>query len=134
MFDEPRSCDFMEVPLCNAIAPLRTFAARHQEALLHAAGLLAGPTGERLAQDVLDTLSRAVPLSRRDRRQIDALLDILSLENVHDLDSEEGARFALLDPAAPIVEEICLLTDQFRDAIEQAGLDHPSVSRISAAA
>ena len=134
MFDEQHSCDFTVTLFGDSIAPLRAFAAEHREALFHAAGLLAGRQGERIALDAIDALSSATPLARRDRRQVRALLDILSLENVQDLDSEDSARFAPLDPAAPIVEEICLLTDQFRDAIEQAGLDHSPVSRISAAA
>ncbi len=48
---------------------------------------------------------------------IDDLSDILALEHVHVIGSEEEARFAAIDPSDPVVEELCLLTDQLTDAI-----------------
>ncbi|WP_306131677.1 hypothetical protein [Roseivivax marinus] len=134
MFDEQRSCQFEPPAAVGDTAPLRAFAEEHREALIHAAELLAGRRGERLALEVSDALAGAPPLTRRDMQQLNALLDILALENVDDLDSEECARFALIDPASPIVEEICLLTDGLRDAIDRTDLDHPSAARFSAAA
>lgn len=49
------------------------------------------------------------------------LLSLLMLENVHDPERPEAGFFALIDPADPAIEEICLLTDGFRNALEQAG-------------
>ena len=134
MFDEQRSCN-IELPiLLVETAPLRAFVEEHRQALIHAAKLLAGGRGEYLALEVTDALARGAPLTRRDMRHLHEVVDILSLENVDNLDSEESARFALLDPASTIVEEICLLTDGLRDAMEMADLDHPSAVRFPAVA
>ena len=134
MFDEQCFCDIELPTLLGETAPLRVFAGEHREALIHAAELLAGRRGEHLALDVTDALARVAPLTRRDMHHLHELVNILALENLDDLDSEESARFALLDPASTVVEEICLLTDGLRDAIEMTDLDHPSAARISAAA
>ncbi|NDW01147.1 hypothetical protein [Salipiger sp. PrR002] len=134
MFDEQRSCEIESPAVVGDTSPLRAFAEEHREALIRAAELLAGRRGERLALEVADALAGAAPLARRDMRQLHALLDILALENVDDRDSEECARFALIDPASPIVEEICLLNDGLRDAIDRTDLDHPWAARFSAAA
>ena len=42
----------------------------------------------------------------------------------HDRDRDESGCFALLDPAASVVDEICLLTDGYRSVLEQAEV-HP---------
>ena len=46
------------------------------------------------------------------------LLELLMLEHVHDPARVEAERFALLDPAWPVVEDICLLADEFHDILE----------------
>jgi hypothetical protein len=42
---------------------------------------------------------------------------LLSLEHVHDFDWPESAFFADLDPAAPYVEDLCLLAEAFQDIL-----------------
>ena len=49
---------------------------------------------------------------------LDDLLDLLMLEHVHDPDRIEAGRFALIDPASPVVEEICLLADGLNARLE----------------
>lgn len=105
------------------------FVEKHREALKHAAELLAGSRGARLATRIAENLSDAPCLSRRCRRELEDLLDILALENVDDPESEEAACFAALDPASPVVEDICLLTDGLRDVLELSDKDHRQTSR-----
>lgn len=118
----------------QSFTEVRAFVEEHREALQHAAELLASRRGAALAARIAEDLSDASCLSRRCRRDLEALLDILALENVDDPDSEEAACFAALDPASPVVEEICLLTDGLRDLLDRANADHPPASRAQFAA
>jgi hypothetical protein len=112
---------------------LREFAGNHREALLSAANLLGGPDASRAAAEALEALASEKVPSRSTRRRFEALLELLSLENVHDEPREEAARFAAIDPGDPRVEEICLLTDLLRDALERATTDDAPASRRAAA-
>lgn len=107
------------VPLPQANAPLHAFVQSRNAALRDAATLLAGPRGGRLVDAISDSLSLNPTLSRCTRIKLRELLSILSLENVHDDDREEAARFAAIDPASPVVEQICLLTDELHNALDE---------------
>ena len=50
-------------------------------------------------------------------RAVDDLVDLLMLKNVHEPHRIEAACFAALDPAEPVVEEICILADGLADAL-----------------
>ena len=63
-------------------------------------------------------------MPRRLRRDLDSLLDLLMLQNVHDETRIEVALFAAIDPASPIVEDLCLLADGLRGAIEAWDASH----------
>tara|TARA_R100001530_G_scaffold135694_1_gene113575 strand:- start:10715 stop:11161 length:447 start_codon:yes stop_codon:yes gene_type:complete len=115
MFDQFQSPSLYSVS--DPIAPLRDFVASHREGLLHAAGLLGGHRGIDLALEISEELSSARPVSRRTRTQVIALIELLSLERVHQLGSEECSRFTAINPCDPVVEEICLLTDGLRDSL-----------------
>ncbi|WP_159964066.1 hypothetical protein [Profundibacterium mesophilum] len=52
-------------------------------------------------------------------RELNALEDLLGLENVQEMDSVEAERFARIDPSDPVVEEICLRLDGLRQARAQ---------------
>ncbi|KKM26188.1 hypothetical protein LCGC14_1587300 [marine sediment metagenome] len=114
-------------------APLREFADHHRGGLLNAAGLLGGRWGVRLVLDALDGLASEPVLTRRTQTRLMALLELLSLEHVHDQNREESARFAAINPCDPVVEEICALTVGLRDALERATTDHrPASHRVAA--
>ena len=117
----------------DPFAPLRKFADPHRDALINAAELLGGRQGLRLALDALDGLASEIVPSRRTRNQLAELLDLLSLEHVHDETREEASRFAMIDPCDPLVEEVCALTDGLRDAFDRATTDHSPASRRAAA-
>ena len=50
-------------------------------------------------------------------RELERLLALLQLENAHNEGTIEWERFALLDPADPHAEEVCLLADQLSAAV-----------------
>ncbi|THH35711.1 hypothetical protein E4Z66_11525 [Aliishimia ponticola] len=121
----------------SALGELRTYVAEQREGLLNAASLLGGHPGARLAHSLIDGLAADAMPSRRTLEALDDLLDLLMLENVHDPERIEAACFALIDPASPVVEEICLLADgfqgavgRFRDAEEAASA--PAARKVAA--
>lgn len=120
-------------PHHDANSPARLFVEEHQDALAQAAERLAGRRGALLVADLVDRLGSETHLSRATHAGLHQLLDVLSLERVHDPDREESVLFADVEPTDPVVEEICLLTDQLRDALAEADLDQPPASRRAAA-
>ena len=97
--------------------PLHAFIEAHADALHDAALLLGGPDAARSVDEVVDHLGHEVRPCRRCRALLGELLDLLALEHVHDPDREEAARFAMIDPADPVVERICWLTDGLRETL-----------------
>jgi hypothetical protein len=113
-------------------ASLRRFAEARRDALFHAGERLGGRRGTRLVLDALDGLSSEFVLSRRTRDRFVSLLDLLSLEHVHDETREEAFRFACIDPCDPIVEEICLLADELRAALARWAVDRHPMPQLAA--
>lgn len=101
----------------NQVDDLRSFAERNRDGLLNAAGLLGGSHGIRTAQSALEGLAEPGQLARPTVKAFDDLLDLLMLEHVQEPTRTEAALFAAIDPASPIVEEICFLADQLHDAL-----------------
>ncbi len=99
-------------------AALAHFLLSHMDQLIDAAGVLGGQPAVRRTARLLEDVSAATALNRRLSRELVDLHRLLSLQLVDDLDSIEAARFSEIDPCSPIVEQICLLTDQFRDYLE----------------
>ena len=110
------------------LSALHVFVQDHQDALINAASLLSGNKGRKVIANLAAALEHAARRGPAAEKAAWELLGILSLERVHEVDSVEAERFACIDPADPRVEEICLLTDQLREALE-AGPDHPPASR-----
>lgn len=108
--------------LSTAEAELREFLATNSDGLGHAAVLLAGRRGARLVNAVRDGLGQPGRLTRRMRRLLLELRDILFLEHAHDEYWEDAGCFALLEPDDPAVPEICLLADGLEVALRTAGL------------
>lgn len=134
MFDQTphRACNARHAD--DVYGPVRTFLQDHREAIENASGLLGGARGAKLARGIADELVWGDEVSRRCLRRLHELLDLLALEHVGDPDRDEADFFTEIDLSSPVVEEICLLTDAFRDALEQAAMDQPPASRSRAAA
>ena len=134
MFDHIPHRSLKTVQADEAYRPLRSFFETHHQAIESAAQLLGGERGTRLARELAEELSCGDAVSRRCRRRLDDLLALFALEHVGDPGREEAVYFARIDPSSPAVEEICLLTDMFRDALDQVALDQPPASRSWTAA
>lgn len=134
MFDNIPEGDVSSRIVGDSCGPLREFFRDHREAMESAAELLGGAKGAKLATEIAEELSRGGPVSRRCQRGMDNLIALLTLEHVADLRRDEAAFFATIDPSSPVVKEICLLTDMFRNALDQADLDQPQALRSGTAA
>jgi len=98
---------------------LHRFAQEHYEPIQNAALLLGGRPWLRRVQRLLDHLQFTSTVTGHVRREATALLELFTLEHVHDELRPEAAYFAEIDPADPHVEEICLLTDRLSDALDE---------------
>ena len=110
---------------CSAI---HRFISAHRDALRNAARLLGGYDATHLVDSIVDALDREYQPSRRTVGLLHDLEDLLALENVGDPDLAESGYFAVINPSDPVVEEICLLTDQFREAFH-ALPEHPDLGK-----
>jgi hypothetical protein len=95
-----------------ALSDLRHFVDLYTGALYDAAALLAGARGVLIVDQIVEGMSEPDGPTSRTITALNNLRDILTLENVDDLTRPEAHFFMSIDPAEPIVEEICLLTDQ----------------------
>lgn len=99
----------------DPLKDLREFFINRSEALQNTSALLGGQPGVRCVHAIMDDLAIQPKLTRRMERNLIRLHELLALGNVHDPDRIEAACFAEIDPSSPIGEDICLLSDEFRD-------------------
>lgn len=100
----------------------RTYFQDNDEALGQAAVLLGGRRGARLINAVRDAMDRQGPFTRRLRRQLLELRNLLFLEHAYDDNWGDEAGLSLLEPDDPIVPEICLVADGLEQALQDAGV------------
>ena len=109
-FDSERTDDF---------ASLRSFVHEHRCALAAAADLLGGTLSVRRFNRLVLALFDAGRPTQRLRRELNWLHGLLTLERVADLDSVEAERFARIDPASPVVADICLLAEGLSEQLQE---------------
>ena len=109
-----------ESPAQFAAKPILALFARKYSEIWHAARLLGGYEASRLVDRCASTLEREAAITYRVRIMLDQVLAILSLDKVDDPDQPYMGYFAVIDPSDPVVEEICILTDELRSAISEA--------------
>ena len=97
--------------IAAALLVLLAWLSEHAEALMNASALLGGPRAFSRTARLLDDLRREPALNTRVRRELQALRDLLALEHVDDPERDESAWFALIDPADPVVYDLCMLRD-----------------------
>ena len=114
----------------SAELTLRQFIQENFTQLRNAAELLAGHRGAQIVDAIMDSLQSAMPPDRRAWNALRDLLGILTLEHVHDEAREEAMLFARVDPTSPVVEDICLLTDGLRMALEPLVADQPFIGNL----
>ena len=98
---------------------LQLFMRHHSEALQNAALLLGGKPALKSTFDLIQGICSSPALTRRLMAGLVRLHELLSLEHVHNPERPEWAYFAYLDPAAPYVEDICLLSEALKDLLTQ---------------
>ncbi|MDC0738932.1 hypothetical protein N6L24_11635 [Cognatishimia sp. SS12] len=107
----------------DLISPVHTdlqeYLWSHSEGLQNAALVLGGMPAVKATNALIDDVCSSTVLNRRMMQSLTRLHELLSLEHVHDPDRPEAAYFATLDPAAPYVEDICLMADQLREHMEK---------------
>ena len=113
----------------SALDALRAYVQDQRDGLLDAAELLGGSAGLRQALNAIDGIAQHDLPTARTLEACGGLLDLLKLEHVHDPSRIEAERFARLDPAWPVVEEICLLADGFNDVLD-AYMDESEPHRV----
>jgi hypothetical protein len=96
---------------------MSSFLHENREPLCNAAALLGGGSAVQRVSAILHGLARPAPLSRQLWRELQWLSDLLTLENVENFEGPEAGYFAAVNPNAPAVEEICLLTDEYTDRL-----------------
>ncbi|GGF82158.1 hypothetical protein GCM10011402_38440 [Paracoccus acridae] len=101
---------------------LHLFVQDNSEALQHAAFTLGGRDWLRRTRGIIDNLRLGKPLTRSTRIEIEKLYGLLTLRYAADPDTAECGFAADIDPASPVVEEICLLVDKLEDVAKEAGL------------
>ncbi|WP_370285492.1 hypothetical protein [Pseudooceanicola nanhaiensis] len=102
----------------NQPTAIHSFAHDFSEGVQNACLLLGGPQWLRRVNRLIDGVSIETVPSRRTLDGFRQILGLLRLENIHDFSRVEASYFLLIDPAAPYVEEICLLTEALEDALE----------------
>ncbi|TMV14585.1 hypothetical protein [Arenibacterium halophilum] len=100
-----------------------SFVSEHYEALWHAARLLGGYDSARLVDRCLERLTEDQTVTPRARIMLLQIMELLSLEQVDDPGQPYMGYFAAIDPCDPVVEEICLLTDQMREVLCASGIE-----------
>lgn len=105
----------MHTPISPATKALFFFLSENSEGLKNAALVLGGNLALKRVQDLFDQLTTARELNRRARLDLVALHKLFTQEYVGNPDKLEITSFVEIDPAAPLVEDICLLADQLED-------------------
>ena len=100
-----------------AIVATRIFFQEHGSALLNAAALLGGPSGHRRCLRLLSGISESSSLTRALRQELVWLHRLVCLDLVGNPETEETARFAMIDLLDPRVEEVCLEADRLYDLL-----------------
>lgn len=109
--------------LSRSLSTLQTYAHEHFEALQCAALLLGGAFAAKRARSVLEDVVSAQTLTRRMQIEMIEMHKLLSLHYVDDPERVEAAYFAEIDVSDPFIEDICLMTDQLTDILQNLKFD-----------
>ena len=101
-----------------AVAMLLAWIFEYREALLNASMLLGGPPAQRRAARLLADILSNGEVNRRLIAELSWLHRLLTLEHASDPDRDEAVYFAAIDPADPVVYELCILADGLGDRLE----------------
>jgi len=97
--------------------PIMTLFAERYSAFWHVARLLGGYESARLVDRCVELLETEAMITNRVQIMLEQLLALLCLEDTGDPEKPHMGYFGVIDPSDPVLEEICLLADELRDAV-----------------
>jgi hypothetical protein len=103
-----------------AAKPIQDLFKHRYADLWNAARLLGGYEASRIVDKCATRLEAEGLSGNQVWIMLDQIRSLLELEETHDPEKPYLGFFALIDPADPVVEEICVLTDALADAIAEA--------------
>lgn len=103
------------------LAAVRAHCAAHGDALCNAASLIDGDAGKARVLRLMSELREVSRLERTTRLRLVDLHRLLSLDPIIDAFEPDLSSWALLDPASPEVEELCIVTDRLYDLLVEIG-------------
>lgn len=103
----------------HVLALLKSFMAQKDVDLQNAVLLLGGSAALMRLQRFRRSMSDKNAKFRKQKHELNWLCDLLSLENVADIDREESGYFAEIDPADDAVWMICGLTESVQDLLDR---------------
>jgi len=95
----------------HLLALIKSYIAQYDIDIQHAVLLLGGRPALMRLQRFRRAMAGKNPKLYHLRRELNWLCDLLSLEHVGDIDSDESGYFADIDPNDDAVWTICILTD-----------------------
>tara|TARA_R100001369_G_scaffold27326_2_gene49210 strand:+ start:13039 stop:13413 length:375 start_codon:yes stop_codon:yes gene_type:complete len=119
----------------HLLALLKSYTAQYDLYLQNAVYLLGGRASLMRSQRFRKTLSAIKPKYQHICRELNCICDLLSLDIVGDISSDEPAYFALIDPVDDVVWTICVLadiaqglSDDFYEFLETSEIDLSEVA------
>lgn len=101
-----------------AVTMLLAWVFEYRDALMNASMLLGGPPAQRRAARLLADILSNGDVNRRLIAELSWLHRLLTLEHVSDPNRDEAVYFAAIDPADPVVYDLCILADGLGDRLE----------------
>jgi hypothetical protein len=103
-----------------AAKPILTLFTERHSALWHAARLLGGYESARLVDRCVELLETEAVITNRVHIMLEQLIVLLSLKDVGDPEKPYMGHFVVIDPSDLVVDEICVLADELRDAVSDS--------------
>lgn len=97
--------------------PILTLFAERYSAFWHVARLLGGYESARLVDRCVELLETEAMITNRVHIMLEQLLALLCLEDAGPKNRIRLGYFGVIDSSDPVLEEICLLADELRDAV-----------------
>lgn len=95
----------------------RDFLDEHGGGLARAAYLLGGGVASSRVFLLMESVRTSIRLSRAHRRQLVDLHRLLTLQDVGDPVRIESGLFAMIDPDAPVVHDLCRLAEALEELL-----------------
>lgn len=105
-------------PNADVVARTRFFLKEHGAALQTCAGALGGDRWQRRALALCEAVRDGTSSTKSCLKELNALLALLSLERVGQLEPDECSYFGFVEPDDPRVHELCLMSDRLEDFVE----------------